>query len=220
MDELRFDALSRSFTVLDARRVLVRRELTRLVGGLALGGLVAALGLRETPAKRKKKSKKKRGSTAATCTPNCGNRTCGGNGCGGSCGVCGAGAGCVEGSCLCLSGFKPCQGGCIPLEQCCPSNCDDGNPCTTGACNAGTCAQTPVADGTLCLNAEDQVCSGGVCATPPVCCTPNIGGCPGDFPCCAGGTPPDACTCSGLGQPCFESGDCCPGTCVGFVCTA
>ncbi len=42
------------------------------------------------------------------------------------------------------------------------STCDDGNICTTEACDgAGRCAMTPVADGTSCASGE--VCSSGVC---------------------------------------------------------
>jgi hypothetical protein len=113
MDGSAFDRLTK--TLLESRS---RRGLSRLFGGLAVGGPLALLGAAESTAKKKKKpcppcKKRKQGKckgklpdgagcrggtcqggrcVAATpppgCTPNCFDRVCGPDGCGGSCGTC------------------------------------------------------------------------------------------------------------------------------------
>lgn len=84
-----------------------------------------------------------------------------------------------------------------PPSHCVPScTCpDDGNPCTTDACDAaGVCRHAPVADGLACADADrcdgTETCQAGVCAAgdPVVCaddgdpcthegCEPSTGDC-------------------------------------------
>jgi hypothetical protein len=80
-------------------------------------------------------------------------------------------------------------------------------------------------DGSVCQ--LDGQCSGGECATPPVCAARDAF-CPTSPPepgfCCSDVCVPDGlsfgnCACSASGQPCHEKSDCCTGTCIGFVCT-
>src|SRR5215204_218450 len=98
MDETRFDALARSLT-----QPRSRRGLTRLLGGLGVGGPLALFGAGETAAKPKKKKKNKKKSAAALpvspppsgCTPDCAGKRCGdANGCGGFCTDCPQGKSC------------------------------------------------------------------------------------------------------------------------------
>jgi hypothetical protein len=53
----------------------------------------------------------------------------------------------------------------VPFRTRCTAaaSCDDGNSCTTDACNTvtGTCSRTPVADGTAC---SGGTCTAGVCS--------------------------------------------------------
>jgi hypothetical protein len=62
-------------------------------------------------------------------------------------------------------------GGCVPPPppKKCPSNCDDGNDCTSDSCENGACKHTPRSgackdDGNKCT---DDVCQGGACTHPP-----------------------------------------------------
>ncbi len=49
----------------------------------------------------------------------------------------------------------------------CPGGCDDNNPCTTDACNAGNCTHAPVSNGTSCADGTvcngDEACQAGTC---------------------------------------------------------
>ena len=63
-------------------------------------------------------------------------------------------------------------------SQCCtPSSCDDGNPCTADSCNGdGTCAHTPLANGSSCAGSnqceQTYACQAGACVgSNPVTCT-------------------------------------------------
>ncbi len=79
----------------------------RSLGGLA-AGMLLALGLESTDAKKKKKKKKKPAPTPnPTCTPKCSGKTCGSNGCGGSCGSCGQGSTCsAQGQCVANQAYE------------------------------------------------------------------------------------------------------------------
>jgi hypothetical protein len=177
-----------------------------LLAGLAAGmmGLPpGALGPKAVAKKHHKRKRKHR-----SCKKNCASKTCGPDGCGGRCGACGMGAGCVDGTCLCLEGFRSCQGGCIPASLCClDANCPAG---TNQTCQAGICA--------CALGQQD---SGGVCGAEPSClgngalCGLNNECCSAE---CIGSI---ACNCSEANQPCHTTADCClPLTCRGFVCAA
>ena len=45
------------------------------------------------------------------------------------------------------------------------SECDDGNPCTSDVCVAGTCEISPVAAGTSCSSGGD-LCDAHLCTVP------------------------------------------------------
>ena len=66
-------------------------------------------------------------------------------------------------------GICAASGGCVPSA--CPTNCDDGNPCTTDVCNPnGTCSNNansiPCDDGRECTT---DVCSNQVCVGTSTC---------------------------------------------------
>jgi len=219
MTEHFFDLLSRRASTLDSRRGIVA-----VLAGLALGGAGSALfGAGEAEAhhhkkrnRRKKKGKKNNGGTPALdCIGSCTGKACGDNGCGDSCGTCGAGQTCAAGSCLCASGFKPCQDACIPLANCCTST-----ECGAASCSNGTCDCTGQPDGTDCGSAGQ--CVTGVC-TPPPTCAGLLGTCLQDEDCCSdfcqGG---GQCACSEAGEACHNSADCCQfpdlQDCVNLLC--
>jgi hypothetical protein len=116
MDDSRFDALSRAFA--DGHS---RRGLTRLLGSLALGGALARLGVAESVAKKKHKSKKK------ACPP-CKKRRKG------KCkGLLPDGTACSGGTCRggnCMATVPP------PPPPVCTTNaeCSGGQVCVAGAC--------------------------------------------------------------------------------------
>jgi hypothetical protein len=211
MDAERFDTLARTLTHGHSRR-----SLTRLLGGLSLGGPLALLGLAEVEAKRKKKKRKKKKPVAISPPPL---------------------------SATCVEGQRPCNGACIPSNQCCiDSECGEIAP----RCCRGTCLRP----GECCLDNEcspDKVCRtgecvcpsgqeeiGGVCGTRPECegpfgsctcpdpldrCTNTV--CCGDFCRQNPTTSVFFCTHSSEGKRCRSTEDCSSGlTCRGFVCTA
>lgn len=66
--------------------------------------------------------------------------------------------------------------------DCCTSlsDCDDGNPCTADACDAGTCRHFPTSEGQSC--GEGLTCQNGVCATcQPYTCDGTYAGYCGTF---------------------------------------
>jgi hypothetical protein len=100
-----------------------------------------------------------------------------------------------------------------------PTDCDDGDPCTTDACVAGVCSQTPIAnccetvddcdDGIWCT---DDACNAGTCSH-----VDNTKACDDGDPCtendlCAGGI------CSGSSIVCDDANACTADACVGGVC--
>ena len=80
---------------------------------------------------------------------------------------------------------------CDGASDLCPADavdsglCDDGNSCTTELCVALECQVDPVADGTLCMEANacngDEVCQSGVC------CAGSALDCDDGDPCTADG---------------------------------
>lgn len=129
---------------------------------------------------------------------------------------CPVGAACdATGQCACPNGQKRCNGNCIPNASCCTTADCAGAPAGR-TCQNGTCA-CPVG----------QQVSGGVCAALPTCWGKDLP-CFQDQTCClntccshdcrdAGGGLL-VCKASEPGEPCFGSGDCGSGACVGFVC--
>ncbi len=226
MSEHFFDLLLRRASATNSRRGIVGA-----LAGLTFGGIGSALlGTIDAEAnnnhKKKKRRKKKRkknnaatspASPPLTCIADCTGKVCGDNGCGGSCGSCGTGASCVGGSCLCASGFKPCQDTCIPLGNCCTSA-----ECGATNCNNGTCDCSAQPDGTDCGSGGQ--CIAGVC-TPPPTCAGLLGACIDDGDCCSGGCQQGLggkCACSQDGEACHNSADCCASpaeqNCVNFKC--
>ena len=116
--------------------------------------------------------------------------------------VCSSGLSCHLGACACITGpTSLCQGCCLP-GLCMAGNttgacglggvvCDIclATPCTTAACNSGTCSQTDRLDGSLCSG--PGTCHGGSCCT----------GC-WDGSACQPGTAGAAC--GDLGAPCVN----------------
>jgi hypothetical protein len=80
------------------------------------------------------------------CVPQCAGKNCGDDGCGSVCGNL-SGPNCHHIDCV--NGvivITPIPGCCTPA-----TDCNDGNPCTTDACDAsGTCQHSPLAEGTPC----------------------------------------------------------------------
>ncbi len=171
------------------------------------------------------------GACVPPCTPSCEGVACGDDGCGGSCGACDDGNPCTADACeagvcqaeavedgtACGDGDVCEAGACVP--PCTPScegvacgddgcggscgECDDGNPCTADACEAGVCQAEAVEDGTACL--DGWICEAGVCVEP---CVPSCDGkeC-GDDGCggsCGGCDDGSVCT----ADACGEDGQC------------
>ncbi|MGB0591558.1 MAG: hypothetical protein ACPGU1_17935, partial [Myxococcota bacterium] len=131
------------------------------------------------------------------CVPSCEGKTCGSDGCDGVCGAldggCEEGSACdpVTGQCECVPdcdgkscGDDGCGGTCgdCPTESCVvhtcgeggtctptPTDCNDGDPCTTDGCEEDACTHTPVIcdDSNLCT-VETCNSSDGSCASEPV----------------------------------------------------
>jgi hypothetical protein len=122
---------------------------------------------------------------------------------------CGTDSVCLDGACVCPSGQRECQDGCISAAACCV---DSDCPAESGAvCRDGDCGCPP-----------GQEASGSVCAARPT-CAGRGDACGSDANCCGGlciiGS--DTCFFSGRTQPCLDDNDCSIGlTCVGFKCAA
>jgi hypothetical protein len=100
--------------------------------GMALAGVMVALGRTDAATKKKHKKHKKPKATPApitpappppSCTPSCGGACGAADGCGGVCqtGSCGTGTTCVGGQC-------------VPTSGSCPSPCVGGRTCQNGTC--------------------------------------------------------------------------------------
>jgi hypothetical protein len=135
-------------------------------------------GGREVAAKKKRKNKKRK-----KCAPDCAGKTCGKDGCGGSCGACNGS--CVNGTCVCPSGSRNCNGVC---QQCCTDlHCEGGRTCQLGTCacppNQTFCTLTNVC-GECC---DNRACCGDIICTPfqPRCLVNRTCGCEDGRPLCA-----------------------------------
>jgi hypothetical protein len=179
MDASHFDTLTRILAQSS------RRQALRLLGGLALVGV---LDPRQTEAKRKKKRKKKHRASPPPTSP-------------ASPPVAGG----------CPSGQKPCDGGCIPSNQCC-NNAD----CTISGQVCGADRQC------ACSAAYPEIC-GGACVAPcsdsqernpesPTCrcCTKNgfPEGSGNSLNCCSRRTINDLCAGLSPGEICRFSEQC------------
>jgi hypothetical protein len=224
MSEHFFDLLVRRASATDSRRGIVTALAALSFNGMSralLGNIDAEAKNNHKKRKRRRKKRKKDNAATSppppppTCIGNCTGKVCGDDDCGGSCGSCGAGESCLGGSCVCASGFKPCEGACIPLENCCT-----GADCGAGNCINGTCDCTGQPDGTGC--GSGGLCIAGVC-TPPPTCAGLLGACSDHGDCCSDacqGT--GQCACSQAGEACHNAADCCASPslqdCINFVC--
>ena len=152
MDGQMFDALTRR-----AAAAITRRDISRALTGLALGGVGGTLlGISGAEAKkngRKKKRKKCKGNKKK-----CGKKCIAKSKC---CDDCTGGKSCQDGKCACPSGQYDCQGTCIPEGECCTADdCDSGQICAQGQCvtGQGTCQ----ASQDVCIDLDDE-CGGGNC---------------------------------------------------------
>jgi hypothetical protein len=113
-----------------------------------------------------------------------------------------------------------------------PGDCDDSNTCTTDDCVAGECQNTPVSDGTGCVDGDactqTDTCQGGVCtgADPVVCAASDqchlVGTCDSGTGLCSDPARPDDTPCDD-GDACTQTDTCQSGGCTGadpVVCTA
>jgi hypothetical protein len=186
-DANRFDQLSRM------RAGLSRRRFGRVLTVLGLvWGMGALTGDDETAAKakKKKKRKKKKGPSHVSCGSNskrCGTECVPLNHCCTS-SECGAGAACLDGTCLCLSGFKACQGACVAQDDCCcPPGlaCLPNGSCATVCTSDEQCGSTCECTDPLVSTEGPQYCripSDGNCEDIPLVCA-NTAGCPPNFAC-------------------------------------
>jgi hypothetical protein len=204
MDGSQFDSLTRSLS--DS---FSRRDLARFLGGLALSGALALLGLTEAEGKRKKKKRKKRRAKSPTPSPCQGqpdDAPCNGTGrCLG--GVCNPEPQCIgAGGRACRVGSDCCSGTCS--EFCAMAavgrQCVVAGDCVSGRCLGYRCALGTLRNGQSC--SHDERCASGQC------------GCTED-----GANPQCTCrraTCGGRGSPCDPANfgvDCCEGGCTGIV---
>ena len=111
-----------------------------------------------------------------------------------------------------VGGVLSTLGGTAALARCRP-RC---GPCKR--CRNGRCRRKP--DGTAC--GDGLTCSGGVCAKEPDCLgSSSLDPCGFDLPpCCSDDCSflAQHCECSGVGQPCHQTTDCCFAACIGFYC--
>lgn len=169
MDGFHFDSVARSLTSTSRRNVLL---------GL-LGGSLSLLGVAEASATKKKggKGKKGKGKTAAstnTVSPSTPSPSC-------------------------PEGQRPCQGRCIPSNQCCADgDCAANAPrCCQGACIRANecCANNDCGSGTICQSGS-CVCPAG---TPPCgdrCCAAPAGYPATSVTCLFAGGGAAACSCT------------------------
>jgi hypothetical protein len=222
MDSSRFDALARSFS-----RSGSRRNVTRLLGGLALGPLAGALSLHGASAalllggeRCTSKTECKSGRCLNPDKCDCRKKTCR---CTCSCSRIDPKVRCKQPSNPCKKAVCSERGVCL-IKPKCPS---DGNPCTRDVCDNGVCSHPPdtTKNGTFCNNTGricfDGVCCrrnctgktcgasdgcGGTCTCSDLCTCPNgeacvgetCGACPADT--CSD---PTACGATSSDAPCF-----------------
>jgi hypothetical protein len=131
MDDSRFDALARRLSDGAPRRPLLGAGLTALAAlgtGLAWSGDADA---RKKKKKKKKKRKKGGGNNNSTTT--------------------------TKAPVTCPAGERPCNGGCIPDENCCSSSeCSSGQQCALGVCLCA--AANTISCGESCCNSLTEVC--------------------------------------------------------------
>jgi hypothetical protein len=189
MYDQRFDDLLRSFASGRSRRA----TLAALAGGVVGAGSLALLDDAEARKKRKRKKKKKcKGGKKK-----CGKKCISASGCCSS-SDCGANGTCVGNACGCNSGFKRCNGACIPQNDCCGA-CPGDTVCENGECVCpAECCETDECSG-------DLVCLEGICVCPGA----DAINCDGDELCCDRDT--EVCKLAKVGDefvPSCQAGSC------------
>lgn len=210
MDGSAFDQLARSLT-----NQRSRRGLGQMLGGLAVGGPLVALGAAEAGAKKKKKKKKKKDKDKDGCKQNCGGGTlCCGESCvdvtrdRNNCGACGTqcltGQYCINATCVpCEDPYALCTS--LGVERCVdlrsdPKNCGSCEfPCSV---DPTTPARNFICENKLCI------CTGNICADGR-CCPSGFSICNAGGGCCPDGFPT---FCPGNGK-CCPAGYTCGGNC-------
>jgi hypothetical protein len=203
MDADRFDALVRSLSTTGSRR-----GLTRWLGGLTAGSLLAPLLAVAGAAKPKK------------CKPKCKGKQCGPDGCKGKCGKCKQNESCTKGGkCKCVPDCtgKPCGAGNGCGGACQSGSCSAGKVCVRGACE-GACPDTATlcADECVDTDTDNQHC--GLCDRP---CTGDLTCIAGTCDCASGVKCGDECVdplsdnehCGGCGTRCQGDLTCLSGNC-------
>jgi hypothetical protein len=166
-----------------------RRDLSRALTGIAIGGIwstllgVASSDARKNRRKRRNKNKRNRrkgnGATSPPpCTPACAGNVCGDDGCGGSCGSCGTGQLCAAGACV--TGQGTCAAGddvCVDTNDFCGGS-DVECHCHTTMSNQTRCGERlPLTECETCVN--DAECAAFFPAVPGVFCVKPTGTCCG-----------------------------------------
>ena len=168
MDEARFDALTRTLGTTHSRR-----RLTRLLGGLSLGGVLSALGGDDAAAAlllggarctRKAECKSGRCLNPDRCD-------CTKQGCTCTC----ACSKTTDPPVRCMTPVNPCRKNvCTDTGRCVlKPKCADSNPCTDDLCDNGVCSHPHKPNGLDCPGGK---CLDGTCE-PPECSVPAD--CPG-----------------------------------------
>ena len=149
MDADRFDSLARSLTATRSRR-----SLTRLFGGLGLGGVLSVWGAPETRAAKRNAGEpciKRRQCRSRKCVGDPGQKTCG-------CSekfACGEGASCLHGGCF--------------RSESCATGCATGVLCGSGCYCSATVGGVPV-----CFKNEPFCGEGEACETDDDCRTGRV----------------------------------------------
>ena len=244
MDDGAFDAVTRSLTA-SLTGSTTRRGMTRLLGGLALGGPLALVGLVGAEAKCKKKCGPCKRCKKGKCKKNRPDGT-----------ACPGGT-CQSGRCIAAGPSLPPPSPCTTAATC-PAP-PASQRCAQATCIGGTCGIAPKAANTVCrpiageCDVAAEVCEGTGLNCPAnqfkpanTPCTSDANSCTRDVcsgssstcthppvsdgtPCgteqsCCGGTcclASEFCStrrtcCRGLNQPCGSNAECCSNNCSGI----
>jgi hypothetical protein len=238
MDGSRFDTLTRSLAATRSRRAVAR-----FLGGLAVGGSLARLGMDDAPAKKKRKGKNKKKSTKknkARCSKRCGagcstcyDRPNGSVLCGGIASAlcaepCDSDLDCPMARPICTTGFTiraagqrgswGCSAACTNVAPC--EHCEDGvkNGGETDVdCGGPDCPRCGT--GKACQNRDDCAtahCVNNVCKA--CASNPECGSSGGDV-CNCGGEAPGVCWSSRANDIAHTCAECPGGTAVCFDAT-
>jgi hypothetical protein len=212
MDHQAFDGLTRSLTA-SLTGSTTRRGITRLLGGLALGGPLVLLGLSEAGATCKKKCGPCKRCKKGKCKPKPSGTACAGGTCQGG---------------VCIEAASPAPSAPLPPLPCttaatCPAP-PTSQLCAQATCIGGVCGVGPKAAGTVCrpvageCDVAAEVCEGTGLNCPAnqfkpanTPCTSDANSCTFDI--CSGSS--STCTHPPVsdGTSCGTEQSCCGGTC-------